>query len=801
MSHQDRNSYPNGNGTPSNGNYNYGNGGVKSKPQRDKFDSKADDVFDIKHLLGVLLRYKWWVIGITLLCFGASVYYANEIQPVYRSSGTLLITQDNNRFGSGGSELSNMMSSSFGVGTGNSLANEMVVLNSRGLADEIAEKLVERQTMQNGNLYPILWADYPEDSTKVTRAQVASRVSGKMQVGRANSETDVIRITFSSYSPLEAKELVDMIIDTYTEVSASQKRTAASSALSFLERERETVQKRLDGAEEALRDYRSETNLIQVDSQTGAVISRLTELESQRQQLQVKRVAINSSIESYENQLEEIRPGLAEQFAENISGRLQGAQIRLAELRTEQALMKQRNPGLENNPEAEPQFIQNQKEIETVRNEIRDITSNLMDADDSDVYIGFLEKEGGGITERILELRRRLIELKVEESQLDAQEQVIEDRMEEENRFFDGLPDNMLDLARLQRDVLIQEQLFTQISSQYAETQLWEQTQFGAGRPIDYGAMPGSPTSPDKKRYGLFGLLLGGILSVGFVFTKDSLNKSVDSAEKLKETGYPLLAVISNFKGYVKQKYNGKSFITVNEKKISTSWETVLNSASPISESYRRLQNNIIFSDADRRNQTILITSSQKGEGKTTVSTNLAVSLAEGGKKVLLVDCDLRRPNIHAITGEAREPGVTELFFDGKTLEDVIKPTIAKSVHMIAAGREIPNPAAVMQSEKLRKLLDDLRADYDHIIVDTPPYGVITDAAPLMQHADGIVLVAKFGEIQSYELEQTIEKLQQIQARVIGTVLTSYNYKKSEEYYYYNYNYDNYKAYEEYRSS
>src|SRR6056297_938237 len=801
MSHQDRHSFPQSNGARPNGHSNYGNAGMESKPQRDVFNTNADDVIDIKHLLGVLLRYKWWVIGITLLCFGASVYYAYQVQPVYQSSGTLLITQDRNQFGMGGSELSNMMSSSFGVGTGNSLENEMVVLRSRGLAAEIAEKLVERQTMQNGDLFPILWAEYPEDSTKVSQARVASRVSQNMQLERTDIETDVIRISFSSYSPLEAKELVDITIDTYTEVSASQKRTAASAALSFLERERETVQNRLNEAEVALRNYRSETNLIQVSSQTEAVIERLTELESQRQQLQVKRVAINSSIESYENQLEEIRPGLAEQFAENISGRLQSAQIRLAELRTEQALMKQRNPGLENNPEAEPQFIQNQKEIETVRNEIRDITSNLMDADDSDVYIGFLEQEGGGITERILELRRRLIELKIEESQLDAQEQVIEERMEEENRFFDGLPDNMLELARLQRDVLIQEQLFTQISSQYAETQLWEQTQFGAGRPIDYGNMPSEPTSPDKTRYALIGLLIGGVVSVGFVFAKDSFNSTIKSAEELKATDYSLLTVVPNFDKHVKQNYEGKKFINIKDKKISTAWETALNSVSPISESYRRLQNNIVFSDPDHSNQTIVVTSSRKGEGKTTVSTNLAVSLAEGGKKVLLIDCDLRRPNVHTTTGEAREPGVTELFFDGKSLEDVIKPTVAKSVHMIAAGREVPNPAAVMQSEKLRKLLDDLRADYDHIIVDTPPYGVITDAAPLMQHADGIVLVAKFGDIQSYELEQTIEKLQQIRARVIGTVLTSYNYKKSEEYYYYNYNYDNYKAYEEYRSS
>ena len=241
----------------------------------------------------------------------------------------------------------------------------------------------------------------------------------------------------------------------------------------------------------------------------------MADLESQRQEVQVQSVAVSSSIESYESQLEQIKPGLAEQFAENISGRLEGAQLRLAELRTEQSLMVQRNPGLRNNPEAEPQYIQIQEEIGTVRQEIRDITSNLLNADDSDVYIGFLEEEGGGITSRILELRRNLIELKIEESQLQAQEDVIAQRMAEENQFFDGLPENMLDLARLQREVHIQEQLFTTISDQFAETQLWEQTQYGAGRPIDYGFLPDRPISPNKPLYSCVGLLIGGVVGVG----------------------------------------------------------------------------------------------------------------------------------------------------------------------------------------------------------------------------------------------------------------------------------------------
>lgn len=773
--------------------------GEFGKNKKDLFDSESMNDMDLQYLTGILLRYKWWVLGITLLCLGAAIYLTELIQPIYQSSGTILITQEQTRYPMSGTDLSNMMSSSFGVGMGSRITNEMEILQSRNLSSEIATRILEERRLENGELFPILWTEYPKDSTIVTSAKVSQRIQNSMELKQTDEDTDVIRITYSSFSPLEVKRLVDVTMDTYTEVSADQKRKAANSALAFLEGERESVQNRLNAAETALRDYRRSTNLVQVDGQTNAVIDRLAELESQRQQLQVKRVSVNSSIESYENQLEQIRPGLAEQFAENISGRLESAQLRLAELRTQQSLMIQRNPGLRNNPQAEPQFIQNQKEIETVRSEIRDITNNLLNADDSDVYIGFLEQEDGGITNRILELRSDLIQLKIEESQLNAQEQVIEQRMEEEGQFFDGLPDNMLDLARFQREVQIQEKLFTTISSQYAEMQLWEQTQFGAGNPIDYGYIPESPTSPNRLRYALFGLIVGGIISFGFIFSRDVFNKTIDGMEKLKATGYPLLAIIPNFENHIKHKYDGKSFVTVRGNRVSTSWETLLDSVSPISESYRRLQNNIVYSDPDKQNQTILVTSSRKGEGKTTVSLNLAVSLAEGGKKVVVVDSDLRRSNIHLFTGEAREPGIKDIFYNNTATKAAIKPTLASAVHVITAGDSIPNPAAVMQSRKLRYLLQELKDHYDHIIVDTPPYGVLTDAAPLMQHADGIILVARFGLTQTYELDQTVENLQRIKANVLGTVLTSYKHRKSAEYYYYNYKYSSYDAYEDYQ--
>lgn len=777
------------------------NGSNNPRAHLNKGNQSYDqDEIDLKQLAGTVFRYKWWVVVFTVLCFAASLIIANHITPIYQSSGTILIADEQIRSTSGGTDLSSVLSTSFGVGTGRRLINEMELLQSRSMAAEIATRILEEPIMENGEVFPILWTEYPNDSTKITSAQLVSRVHSRMQVERSNRDADVIRITYESPSPLEAKALVDISMDSYADVSARQNRTAANSALEFLRRERANIRRQLEGSEIALRNYQSSTNLIQVDGQTQAVIERLTELETQRQQLRVQRVALNSSIDSYEAQLEQIRPGLAERLSDNVSGRIQRAQLQLAELRTEQTLMLQRNPGLRNNPQAEPRYMSVIQDIETLRSEIKEMSNSLIDADDGDVFIGFLEQEGGGVTGRILELRRQLVELRIQESQLNAQEQVIDERMAEENLFFDGLPDNILELARLRREVSLQEEAFKTISNQYAETQLWEQTQFGAGRPIDFGIYPTNPVRPVKMLFALVGLIIGGVLSVGFIVTRETFNNQIDGAEKLKETGYPLLSVIPDYSKHVKENYMGSKYANMKGKRISTSWEIVLNNLSPITESYRRLHSNLIFSDPDKDQQVIVITSARKGEGKSTVSINLAVALAETGKKVIVVDADFRRSNLHTLTGEKRVPGLTDYIFKKEPFQNVVKKTLAPYVNLLTIGENISNPVAVTKSSAMRSLLDNLRKEYDYIIIDTPPYAVVSDSAPLLIYADSVIVVSRFKQTKSYELEQVIENLEQINANIKGIVLTAYKHQKSREYYYYNYKYNTYKQYEDYKS-
>ncbi|TVQ02589.1 MAG: polysaccharide biosynthesis tyrosine autokinase [Balneolaceae bacterium] len=788
-----------GNGAPDK-NYSYYGEYYHGQPIPDEPSGK--DEIDLKHLINVSLRYKWWVLSITLIITAIATIYAWSLDPVYQSSGTIMIAEERNRYTWAGSDISSIVSSSFNVGAGNRLVNEIQVFQSRRLAEEVAKHVLEMEVMENGERFPILWRDYPYDSTLVTLGTLTGRIGSRLRVQRVDMDTDILRITFTSISPHEASHLVNITMDTYTQVSATQRRSDAHAALAFLEQEMEEARRALDESEQALRDYMSRTNLVQIDGQTSAVINRITELESRLQEIQVQRVGISSAITSNEQQLEQIRPGLAERLAENISGQMDRAQYRIAELRTQRTILLNNNPALRQNPELEPQFMRLEAEIEALAQEIRSITQSILDSDESDAYIGFLGRDDGGIATRIAELRRNLIELRIQELQLNAQEEAIQARLGTENLFFDGLPDNMIELARLQRDSRVNEQLYSTISQNYTQTTLWEQTQFGAGRPLDYGLTPGGPSGPNRTRYIMIGFLLGGILSVGFVFTKENLNRTIDGTDKLRKTGYPLLAIIPDTKKYIENRFKGHSYVKANGKKISSSWSTLIDTISPIAEAYRRLHNNIIYSNPDSLPKMILITSTKKGEGKTTVSMNLGVALAEAGKRVLVVDTDLRRPSTHDFSGLPREPGLVEYFYDDLPLSSVIKETVAPGLFLLTAGRSIPNPAAVMQSSKLRKLFEIITTKYDHIIIDTPPYGVITDAAPIMRWADAVVLVTRFGDTQTNELNHTIENLRRINASVIGTMITGYIHKDSADYYYSNeYTYDSYYAYEEYQEN
>lgn len=419
--------------------------------------------------------------------------------------------------------------------------------------------------------------------------------------------------------------------------------------------------------------------------------------------------------------------------------------------------------------------------------------------DESDEFLGFLGDPSGNIAESIGELHNQMIELQVEQQQYEAQLEEIDARLAEQRAFFDDLPENMTQLAKLRRDVQINENLYMALNDQSSEMSMWKQTQFGLGRPIDYGFVPKQPSWPPHLLFLIVGFLTGCIIAGTLVYTREMMNTRIDAVQKLEDREFPILSVIPNLKATSDNNFANKGTFNVSGHPISNDVVTLFDFVSAGTEAFRQLRNNILLSHTEDNIKTITVTSPGKGEGKTTLCANLGVVLAETAKNILILDVDFRRPNAHNKFGLPQEPGVMEVLFENAKLEDTIQNTIVNGLDLLSIGRKPANPSGVIQNMGMMELIESLKYMYEYIIIDTTPYGLISDAAPILKKTDANILVARFNQTLEAQLDQTIDKLNRIDVNTIGTVLTDYNYRKSSDYNrkdYYRHAY----AYEEYRS-
>jgi hypothetical protein len=257
---------------------------------RDSKPNRPDDEIDLKKIFSTLFRYKWWIVGITALFTVGSVWYALSIQPVYESNGSIIVTENRNQMMTGGGDLQNLLATTYGLGMGSTLANELQIFRSRSLSYEIANRLIEEDTMENGKRYPILWRAFPEDSTVVARDSVATRVRDNMSAERTDREANLIQIRFNSYSPVKKLPNWSTLPSIHTPVFLRSRTEGPPGPLShFWNRRGSRLSRLLEQTEEALRNYMNESRLVQVDEQTAEAIQRIGALEAQRQELQVKK--------------------------------------------------------------------------------------------------------------------------------------------------------------------------------------------------------------------------------------------------------------------------------------------------------------------------------------------------------------------------------------------------------------------------------------------------------------------------------------------------------------------------------
>ena len=201
-------------------------------------------------------------------------------------------------------------------------------------------------------------------------------------------------------------------------------------------------------------------------------------------------------------------------------------------------------------------------------------------------------------------------------------------------------------------------------------------------------------------------------------------------------------------------------------------------------EAYRTLRTNIQYSSFDKEYKTIVVTSSEPGEGKSTTSGNLALAISQGESKVLLIDCDLRKPSLHKLFRISNNYGLSDLLLHRKTMEDVAVK-YNEGLTVVPAGKIPPNPSEMLGSKAMGTFLDEMKKHFDYVVMDTPPLGAVTDAQVLSTKVDGTILVVKAGSTKKDVVMNSVNLIKKVNGNLIGTVLNGVEQHKNKYYYYY----------------
>ena len=300
-----------------------------------------------------------------------------------------------------------------------------------------------------------------------------------------------------------------------------------------------------------------------------------------------------------------------------------------------------------------------------------------------------------------------------------------------------------------------------------------------------HAVTPGAPTGPQRGRNIMIAFLLSFAAGIGLAFLLDYLDDSVRTSDDVtRHLGLPTLALIPHYMNTDKKKSllpakNG------NTQFQTAALITMAERNSPIAEAYRHLRTSLLFSSAGKPPQTILVTSSQPSEGKTTTAINTAITLAQSDADVVLVDCDLRRPRLHTHFGLENQHGLTNYLSGDKNTENMIRtyPDLPR-LKVITSGPIPPNPAELLSSNEMRNLLQFLSSRFKHVIIDSPPAISFTDASILSTLVDGVVLVAMANKSSIHLMRQFKQRVSTIGARIYGVVLNGIRANSTEYYYY-----------------
>ncbi len=752
--------------------------GAGPAPVEEPFYSRVEEGIDLRELLDILIRGKKFILGGLAVGMLLAGLHGLLTPSQYASYSLLLVEKQDTDLAS---VLPTDPSAAFFRNERN-LSNELLVLRqSYPLAMSVAEQLMELEVVP-GTDRPLTILRDRDDGEPLTTTDVAFRLQSEyVTPSLEGTEADAVRITAQSTVPEEAAFISNLYARAFEDRTQESSREGVSASREFLEEQVGTQEAALEDLDEQVRSFMQREDAVALDEESSQIVQRIADLQSQRDQATVGIGMRRASIDALQTELRRLESRLSERLGSGLDAELAAAQDRLVEVQAQLNVFYEQNPQLREATEVPARVATLRREQQQTRDRIATISRQLTDqslaagSGPGDQQSGFL---------RAAELRARLADERVALDGLVAQRDQLSQRLGEYERDLQRIPAQSIELAQLQRNRLARERLYGALESNLQEARVAEQSQLGYAEVIRPAFVSPVPFAPSRLRNlvlgGLLGLMLGGALAIGRVRLDHRLNRPDD----LKSFSAPLIATVPNTDELIERDFGGQAHVTVDGRDVDAHLVTLLNPMAAASEAYRGLRTSVQFSRPDVMVKTILMTSANPSEGKSTTAANLALVMAQAGRRVLLVDGDLRKPTVHKKLGVPREPGLVQMLFEEAPTDLDALPQIADDCYVLTAGRIVPNPSELLGSKRMRDLIERMRDEFDIVIFDAPPVLAATDAVLLSTQADATLLVARAGQTRDYEVQSALEALGSVGASVIGTVLNGFDVSKSYGYKY-----------------
>ena len=719
----------------------------------------------LREWVGLLWSGKWVILGVCLIAVLGTGLYIYSIPDTYRTSTLLYVDRDQR----GVAAQFGQRTSSF-MREDNTLENELFLLRySTVIAERVARRLTALgRHPRTGEALPILVGPAGDS---LSMQAVAGRVQGSVQAYSAAGEgVNAMRIRATTGSPAQTALIANLYADEYIERTKERSRERMRASRQFLEKQARTLKTDLRAVEGEIEEYMQTHEAVSLDQASSRVVQRISDLEAQRSELRIELDMKRSALRDLKAELADAEPKLAEQLSSSLNERLQRVQKEKAELENRIDLVERRNPGLDGGGTRARQLQQMRVRVRRLQQKADSLARAYVKESLASGVGGGEETTG---VDAVAQKQQRVSQLRIEVGGLEARLDVVEQRLAEQRSTLQSIPEQSMQLAQLQRERRSTEQIYGFVREKLQETRLSEESEVGFAEVVQAAGISRVPIGPGLTKNLVLALILGLGLGGMIVVVWAKLDTHVRQPDDLKSKGYSLSGVVPPMDDLIHNQFGGNEEIEVDGRTVRTELVLLTSPMSAAAEAYRRIRTNLQFARPDTTVQTIAMTSAEQGEGKTTTVANLALAFASAGKDTLLIDADLRHPRLHNIFGVEQEPGLSHLLFD-RSIEDDAFVTGIDHLSVLPAGEAVPNPAELLESDRMGTLLEELKTKYDIVLLDTPPVLLFSDALALSSHCDGTLLVAAAGRSDGRAVDHAAEQVKDIGGTLLSCVLNRY---------------------------